>query len=220
LAEHFPIPELVITQIVGMCRNFLWTGDILKSKSALVTWRTVCLPKNKGGLGLFEIKACNESFIAKQLWNIHLKTDSIWIQWIHYYYLSNLSIWDASPQRTSSPLWKSIISFKDQLIADCGGQHQAIALLSTWSSVDHPFLANAYDFLRLKGTPVSSAKVVWEPWSMPGYNFILWLALMGKLRTRDRLRFLQTDPSCVFCRDEEESCNHLFFACHWTSVLW
>jgi hypothetical protein len=104
LAEHFPIPELVITQIVGMCRNFLWTGDILKSKSALVAWRTVCLPKNKGGLGLFEIKACNESFIAKQLWNIHLKTDSIWIQWIHYYYLSNLSIWDASPQRTSSPL--------------------------------------------------------------------------------------------------------------------
>jgi len=32
--------------------------------------------------------------------------------------------------------------------------------LSTWSSVDHPFLANAYDFLRLKGTSVYWAKVV------------------------------------------------------------
>jgi hypothetical protein len=55
---------------------------------------------------------------------------------------------------------------------------------------------------------------------MPRYNFIMWLAVMGKLHTRDRLRFLQTDPSCVFCRDEEESHNHLFFACHWTSLLW
>ena len=97
----------------------------------------------------------------------------------------------------------------------------AIALLYTWSSVDHPFLANAYDFLWLKGTLVSWEKVVWEPWSMPRYiyNFIMWLAVMGMLRTRDRLRFLQTDPSCVFCRDEEESHNHLFFACHWTSLL-
>ncbi|KAJ6866033.1 hypothetical protein NC652_037535 [Populus alba x Populus x berolinensis] len=32
---------------------------------------------------------------------------------------------------------------------------------------------------------------------------------MGKLRTRDRLQFLQTNPSCAFCRDEEESHNHL-----------
>jgi hypothetical protein len=49
---------------------------------------------------------------------------------------------------------------------------------------------------------------------MPRYNFIMWLAVMGKLHTRDRLRFLQTDPSCVFCRDEEESHNQFFFACH------
>ena len=49
---------------------------------------------------------------------------------------------------------------KISFITDCGGQHQAIALLSAWSSVDHPFLANAYDFPRLKGTPVSWAKVL------------------------------------------------------------
>jgi hypothetical protein len=93
----------------------------------------------------------------------------------------------ASPQRTSSPLWKSIISFKDQLLADYGAKHQVITLLTSWSSVEHPFSVNAYDFLRLKGAPVSWAKVVWEPWSMPRYNFILWLVVIGKLRTRDRL---------------------------------
>jgi hypothetical protein len=56
-------------------------------------------------------------------------------------------------------------------------------------------------------------KVVWESWSMPRYNFISWLAVVGKLWTCDRLRFLQLDPLCVFYRVDEESHNHLFFTC-------
>jgi hypothetical protein len=38
--------------------------------------------------------------------------------------------------------------------------------------------------------------------------------------TRDRLPFLPSDPLCVFCQQEEESHDHLFFACEWTSCLW
>jgi len=161
---------------------------------------------------LFDIKARNKCFLAKQLWNIHLKTDSIWIQWIHHYYILSVSIWDAFSLWTSSPIWKSIISLKDQLVADCGGQHQAIALMTTWSSGELPFTAQSYDFLRFKCDLVPWAKVVWETWSLPGYNFILWLAVKGKLRTRDRLRFLDIDPLCVFYRLNEETHNHLFSA--------
>ena len=40
---------------------------------------------------------------------------------------------------------------------------------------------------------------------MPRYNFILWLAVLGRLRTKDRLHFLQSDLTCVFCQDEEET---------------
>jgi len=67
---------------------------------------------------------------------------------------------------------------------------------------------------------VSWAKVVWEPWCLPRYSFILWLALLGRLRTRDRLHYVDIDASCVFCLDHEESHSHLFFACSWTSLLW
>jgi hypothetical protein len=65
----------------------LWTGNVSRNKSALVAWRTVCLPKAEGGLGFFDIKAHNNSYLAKQIWNIHLKADSIWIQWVHHYYV-------------------------------------------------------------------------------------------------------------------------------------
>jgi len=82
----------------------------------MVAWKVICLAKKEGGLGLFDIKTRNKSFLAKQLWNIHLKSDSVWIQWIHHYYLPNVSISDAVSQRTYSPLWKAIISLKDQIV--------------------------------------------------------------------------------------------------------
>jgi hypothetical protein len=73
----FPMPKNVINQITCMYRNFLWTGNIVRSRSALVAWKHICLPENERGLGLYDIKARNNCFIAKQLRNIHLKSDSI-----------------------------------------------------------------------------------------------------------------------------------------------
>jgi hypothetical protein len=75
----FRIPVVVINKITSLCRNFLWTGNMFRSKSAIVAWKQVCLPKNEGGLGIHDIKARNDNFFAKHLWNIHLKADSLWI---------------------------------------------------------------------------------------------------------------------------------------------
>jgi hypothetical protein len=95
----------------------------------LVAWCTVCLPKNEGGLSLFDIRARNNSFLAKQIWNIYLKADSIWIQWVHHYYLHTHSIWDTTAHPSSSPLWKSIINFRDKLVEIGGGQSHVLSLM-------------------------------------------------------------------------------------------
>jgi hypothetical protein len=174
------------------------------------------MSRAEGGLSLFDIRACNKSFLAKQLWNIHLKTYSIWIQWVHHFYLRSSSVWNIHAHHSSSPLWKSIISLRDRLVEDCGGQAESISLMGRWYNEVGPFLIKAYDFFCPTDTPVTWERVVWEHWSMPKYNFILWLAIMGKLWTRDRLRFIPTNTFCVFCRHEEQSHNHIFFACDWT----
>ena len=44
--------------------------------------------------------------------------------------------------------------------------------------------------------------------------------MLGKLWTRDRLQFLSSDTSCIFCEQAEENHGHLFFACSWSSLLW
>jgi len=193
----FLMPKSVINQITCLCRNFLWTGSTTRNMSALVAWKNICLPKDEGGLGLYDIKARNNCFLVKQLWNIHLKADSIWIRWVHHFYLQDTNIWTTPLQQTSSPLWKSFIKFRDRLLDDCGGQPAVISMLQSWDNTTKPFSANAYEHLRTKGTPVSWVNVVWEPWCLPQHSFILWLALLKRLRTKDRLHFVDIDVS--FC---------------------
>ena len=216
----FPIPAVVISKITSLCRNFLWTDTMIRSKSALVAWKQVCLPKDEGGLGIHDIKARNDSFFAKHLWNIHLKADSLWIRWVCHYYIAHASIWSLDAKKTDSPLFKSIFYLRNRMLSLCGGVAQLQQLLSRWYSDQCPFTANAYDFFRHKVEPVHWANVVWEQWSLPRHSFSLWLAMLGKLRMRDCLPFLSPDPKCPLCQNADESHAHLFFNCDWSSSLW
>ena len=119
------------------------------------------------------------------------------------------------------PLWKSIFSLRNKMINLCGGRVASVQqLLSTWHSGPYSCTANAYDFFIYKAAPVQWENVVWEQWSLPRHSFSLWLAMLGKLRTRDHLRFLSSDPICPLCQNADESHGHLFFTCDWTSSLW
>ena len=120
----------------------------------------------------------------------------------------------------SSPLWKSICTLKNQLVEQCGGIPAAITTLENWHSGSGRFLVHAHDFFRIKGESVQWATVVWEEWSLPRTRFILWLATLGRLRTRDRLSYLPTETVCSLCSREDETHAHLFFNCNWTSLLW
>ena len=151
--------------------------------------------------------------MVKHLWNIHLKTDSLWIKWIHHFYLSSLLIWDVQAKKASSPLWKTLVSLKDQLVQDCGSSSSIVTTMTSWSAGTGCFSANAYEHFRMKGSTIHWDKVVWEPWSLPKHCFVLWIAVLGRLRIKVRLHFIPTDTSCVFCSQDQESHSHLFFKC-------
>ncbi|KAL7104250.1 hypothetical protein ACP275_08G232400 [Erythranthe tilingii] len=53
----------------------------------------------------------------------------------------------------------------------------------------------------------------------PKHSFILWLGTLSKLRTRDRIKHLVIDKSCIFCT-VNESAIHLFFGCTFTYNVW
>jgi hypothetical protein len=97
-----------------------------------------------------DIKARNKCFLAKQLWNIHLKFDFIWIRWVDHFYLPHNSLWSSERLHSSSALWKSLCSLKDQLVVQLGGVPKTIATLHDWYQGPSSFIANAHDSSILK----------------------------------------------------------------------
>lgn len=58
--------------------------SVWRTKHSLISWRMLCKPKEDGGLGLKNLGAWNKDLIAKTLWKIHLKKDSLTIKWISH----------------------------------------------------------------------------------------------------------------------------------------
>lgn len=71
-------------------------------------------------------------------------------------------------------------------------------------------LASFYEIIRPHIPPCPWACVVWSSTTTPKHSFVLWLAMLGRLRTMDSLGYLETDPTCVLCRDYLEDHGHLF----------
>ncbi|GJZ43577.1 RNA-directed DNA polymerase, eukaryota, reverse transcriptase zinc-binding domain protein [Tanacetum coccineum] len=85
----------MLTVILGLCikstvkeidkvlKGFLWCSRDLKRWMAKTSWKTVCSPKCQGGLGLKNLGSWSESLLAKHIWNIVSKKDSLWVTWLH-----------------------------------------------------------------------------------------------------------------------------------------
>lgn len=150
------IPADVIDRIIKLCRLFLW-----RSNHPLVAWKEICLPKSEGGLGFKDLESWNTTLLAKTLWNIHCKKDSLLIKWVSNQYFGSASIWDRAFNIEDSPLIKKLSAIRDSLILSEGSSAAAIQRLSSWVSDDHLSIKVAYDFFRPKGRKICWVKDVW-----------------------------------------------------------
>ena len=62
-------PVSLLKQVEQWCRNFIWTGDILKKGIATVKWDTICSPLENGGLKIINLHHENNAYLLKLAWN-------------------------------------------------------------------------------------------------------------------------------------------------------
>jgi hypothetical protein len=69
--------------------------------------------------------------------------------------------------------------------------------------------------------PASVKKVLWKAKATPSSKFFIWLALLDRCWTRDRLLWhhLKDDGSCPLCSQVEEMIDHLLLGCCYTRAL-
>jgi len=82
-------------------------------------------------------------------------------------------------------------------------------------------IKKAYGFLR-KGTTWGKTKLLWLPLAVARHNFCVWLAVLQRLVTCERLQMIgfHAANACYLCQAAEETNIHLFFSCEYSRLVW
>ena len=77
--SFFRVPQTVINKLIKIQRRFLWGGGHDSKKIAWISWEIVCLPKDKGGLGIKDINTFNLALLGKWMWNRMQHQGALWV---------------------------------------------------------------------------------------------------------------------------------------------
>lgn len=82
--------------------------------------------------------------------------------------------------------------------------------------------SETWEALHPQGEPVFWHRKVWFQGRIPKHAFITWVLARNRLGTRDRLRAwgLQVPANCILCNSTEETRQHMFFDCAYSSEVW
>lgn len=114
-AQVFCLPHTVLNKIAQLCWAFLW--------KVLQFWLVplLCLGsgcaeiKNLVFLGVRDCMAWNLAAQGRYIWQIALKADVLWVEWVHNVYIKDLQWWNYLPPRDASWSWKCICKARDAL---------------------------------------------------------------------------------------------------------
>ncbi|XP_023758686.3 uncharacterized protein LOC111907122 [Lactuca sativa] len=212
-ASIFKIPIATIKEIKKLCRTFLWAnGEIVKGK-AKVKWNDICKSKVYGGLGVKNLRKWNDALLAKHVWN----------------------------KKSMSWTWKRFLEVRKIVrphVVSCVGNGMSTSLWHDWW---HPlgilgsiisrrdWVSNGFSDSSLVwcdinnfGDKVPWHDIVWYSNCIPRNSFILWMAILKRLKTQVRVRGWEVSGNllCPFCAVTLDSHNHLFFNCDYSHCIW
>ncbi|KAJ9557021.1 hypothetical protein OSB04_011635 [Centaurea solstitialis] len=291
----FAFPVGVLHTIEGLCRNFLWAQGADAKGRCRIAWNEVCKPVLEGGLGFRRLVIWNRAFLAKHLWEILEKRNSLWIAWVNQHCLRGKSIWEVTIRTDWSWTFRSILSIRSSMQShvfskigngvsinawsdfwlDCGtlkailpfrsfsgeGFSRASCVADVLNQIgggwpnawivrapvlqnqNIPTLSDAQDVIVWKNdqvlgdfsitdayytflghnTHVPWSKVVWVKGYIPKHALCVWMAILNRLPTQDRLiswKHIPPDSKCFFCNACVETHEHLFCNCVVLADLW
>lgn len=77
----------------------------------LVGWAKITQPKRLGGLGLRPAREANTGMLGKLVWDMHCKSDKLWVQMLSQKYVKGGAFLDTS-LTYGSLIWRSILKPK------------------------------------------------------------------------------------------------------------
>ena len=106
--SFFRVPRRVVERMEGIQRRFLWGGGPEQNKIAWVKWETVCLPKEKGGLGIKDINSFNLALLGKWKWSLFQNHSDLWARVLESKYGGWRSLDGALRDSNDSIWWRDL----------------------------------------------------------------------------------------------------------------
>ncbi|XP_058765398.1 uncharacterized protein LOC131638870 [Vicia villosa] len=99
-----------IEEIIGFHK-----GKDLKTKKSHIAGERVCAPQSKGGLNIINMYAWNKACMVRLLWNLCKKKYSMWVRWVHMYYVKEDNVMEMNIKDSFSWIFKRIINLRGQM---------------------------------------------------------------------------------------------------------
>ncbi|XP_074316088.1 uncharacterized protein LOC141652482 [Silene latifolia] len=215
------LPKGIVKKLQKICKDFFW--GIAEGRRTMVFkgWTGFCLPRREGGLDIKEILSWNKCQMVRWIWKVIYKPTCLWSAWITHYMLKGESIWHATSSSTHSWFWKSVLLIKDMLL-QFFGQSNVAKLLADCTQDDKLQMGMLFQILRTREPAVSWYRTIHDAAVLPKYAVIGILACQNKLAIVDnlKLRGIPLANRCVLCGQAEESTQHLFFVCNFSTQVW
>uniref|UniRef100_A0A1D1ZAL7 LINE-1 reverse transcriptase n=1 Tax=Anthurium amnicola TaxID=1678845 RepID=A0A1D1ZAL7_9ARAE len=147
----FALPCSTILAIEALLSRFFWSGGDTDKSFHMIAWKSICKPKEEGGLGIRSIGEWNKACIFAQLWDVLQKRTSLWIDWVYASYLSKTSIWMKKRRSYDSWIWKHILDSRDTLKQHI---HYVIGNGSSFSFLYDPWLPSGQSIFEHSGDQI------------------------------------------------------------------
>lgn len=117
--SNFQLPMNICHKLESVISNYWWGGDEEQKKMHWISWKTLCLPKAKGGMGFRMFHLFNKALLAKQGWRLIHNTSSLVARVLKGRYYPRSNFLQAKAGYCSSFTWRSILGAKHILTKGC-----------------------------------------------------------------------------------------------------
>ncbi|XP_022014922.1 uncharacterized protein LOC110914438 [Helianthus annuus] len=139
-ASVFILPKRIIKELERKMKDFLWRSGSVGKGKAKVAWKTICRPRDEGGLGIKCVDDVNKALMTFHVWSLLTNRESLWVKWIHTYKLKQRCFWDVPVKQGNSWGWRKILKLRplirEHMWSKIGDGMATYAWYDKWSHAD------------------------------------------------------------------------------------
>jgi hypothetical protein len=151
--SSFLFPDALYTKLDRTFKIFWWGFPKEKTRNlSLKSWKSMCLPKDQGGLGFRLMKDVNLSLMSKLGWKLLSNQNSLWVSLFQQKYIRYGNLLSSS-LRTRSRIWNGIKATIPIISAGACFIPHNNSSLPIWSSPWIPTVSSFTPIPRLPSIP-------------------------------------------------------------------